>query len=358
MKHFKSLSAATAASAIALSMVATPVFAEPYQDTTPISTIELGTITTKGENVELPTALKYVYDVWDGNPSHITFDENESADDYELKEAPNGFATLNEDTITFDTTSITEPGIYYFGVKEAGMGSDKIDGIINAGESEDDAEKVTVAAVVVAKVDNNGTPIVDDDGNQQFYVRQIQAYNATGEKVNPSDDYTIPFTAEYQTYTLTVEKIVKGNMTTATDRNKDFTIAVTVTGQSTDEKFSVKEADAITSYTAENGTLTHQVTLKSGHSAIVYGLSPNDKASVVETTESADGYVVTYKLDEKTNTSTIEKMDNENHKVVVTNTKETDKPITGIVHTYGPYALMAAIGVAFAGFFFRRRREE
>ncbi|MDY5485000.1 MAG: hypothetical protein SPF91_12690, partial [Clostridium sp.] len=109
----------------------------------------------------------------------------------------------------------------------------------------------------------------------------------------------------------------------------------------------------------------------------VYGLSATDKVKVDEDDYSGDGYTTTYitsnmskASDEQTlivkdvNSAGVLAEDyivgcvkDDNAVITVKNEKQVN-PATGIVMTFGPYALLLALAGVFAVMFLRKKRED
>ena len=221
------------------------------------------------------------------------------------------------------------------------------------------------------------------------------------------------FKAEYNTYPLTITKTVTGSMGDKTkpfdinysihtneNYEKDLPLTYSETGATGSKGPLTNKGDTlkVSGTTANDSSETvsnYLAKLAHGQSVTIHGLAAVDTVKVWETftkkesgkdvpDANADGYKVSYTKtvkDAATNVETTADINKglpingtkddthiteiggsddsliNNHKVTVTNKKDGG-PITGIVHNYGPFALMAAVGAALIGFFFRRRREE
>lgn len=249
---------------------------------------------------------------------------------------------------------------------------------------------------------------IEKDENKQDKLTKI--YDDQHKDEYPQKDSY--FVANYTTYPLTIKKLVTGNLG---DKNKPFTINYSIHTNANYEKNlpltysesggagsqgplknkgdelqeSDKTGDAENSFKTVDNYLAQ---LAHGQSVTIHGLAAVDTVKVWETftkkgedgkdvaDSNADGYTVSYtktpkdKASEPLNTNlTINGTPTEviggentqgkindlsnNYTATVKNEKN-GTPITGIVHNYGPFALMAAVGAALIGFFFRRRREE
>ncbi len=167
-----------------------------------------------------------------------------------------------------------------------------------------------------------------------------------------------------------------------TDRTHDVTVTKTITGNQSVKtnkyEFEYKvlsESDNELKYTAEvNGTVVdggieknkvYTATLTDKGTIKIYGLTENDTVEIYEVDSAAnqDGYTTTVKdadgvtaNDKKTGVAGAVTKDGA--KATVDNNKNTTTP-TGIVMTYAPYILMAALACVL-GFVLlgRRNREE
>lgn len=453
MKHFKSLSAATAASVLALSMVAMPVFADGEDQINYDSSILFNTTVTETEaanGVTLPQNVKFNYSViYDETTMTTDFlgqtgtftalknlvstkinSSSTSANDLAITVEPltnefsvditNGAITnktekddQNQDKIVghfygstmnikLNQNNISTPGYYFFELKEndhqVGNTTTEVDGV-----DRDDDQKVIVAVMLthpeIKDSDGNGTGEYDLD---TYEVGQVIWYEYTTEnqlnKIFDTVDGHLPsgnqnesyFTAEYKTYPLTIKKMVTGNLG---EKNKSFTINYSISSNANYEKTlpltwngPTGKAESVTNQGAYPANSDKTAELANEQSVTIHGLAANDLVKVWETftDNTADGYTVSYiktangaatgtKINTSMNKSGTKEnatdviggentadatLDLSNSYTVTVNNDKSGSPITGIVHNYGPFALMAAIGAGLIGFFFRRRREE
>lgn len=164
---------------------------------------------------------------------------------------------------------------------------------------------------------------------------------------------------------LIVEKNVDGALG---DKTREFTFDVTITGQSNGndkENFNLIKTDKKTGQTTNvklvSGVVSH-VTLKHGDSFKITGLSENDKYTVTEENLSQEGYKTTYKINTGSEAAAAPNavavnQDGTDTKVVVKNVNDTNAP-TGILMTYGPYALLIAVAAVLLFVFGRRRNSQ
>lgn len=428
MKHLKTISALTASSLMAFTMVATPVFADD-PDTSKVSTNATITLITKldkgsdKDNVNDPNAdFTFVAVESDLTPSQLVtlmstetekgFDVNNigedandgwlveadfykvpstATDDFNWKISDFGEFSkeqtnsnkkntageeeepkyeLDNDATYARTFSITEsiegltPGIYYFDIKEAGD-KNNIDGVSAYEEGKE--ESYTLAIAYAAS----------DDGTQGvFKSATLIKADGNGENLTLTKTANPEFEAVYNTGSLMIKKQVTG---TLGDKSYNFNINyLIIPSNPNDDEFVYSVTDKSTNTLNANpkeGTVEGTAALRHDGTLTIHGLSPKDKVYIIEpeSENTKKGYKVAYSGDGTLDATgpegttgydgsqLVEKVTESETKTkteTVTNTKDSDNPITGIVHNYGPFALMAAIGAALIGFFFRRRREE
>lgn len=105
---------------------------------------------------------------------------------------------------------------------------------------------------------------------------------------------------------------------------------------------------------------TFTETLKHGESAIVYGLSSEDKFAVTEADYHGDGYKTSYKIGDGTNSTEGSSIAEEaigayDTTVIFTNTKDATVP-TDVIRTVAPYVAIVAFAAVMGVVFFRPRR--
>jgi len=232
-------------------------------------------------------------------------------------------------TVNFAAVTFTAPGVYRYTVTPSCSNSDV---------TVDSAKTIDVYVV---------------NGEAGLEIAAYVMYDGNGNKV---DEFEHTYTKE--TYTLTVTNTVTGNQG---DKNKDFEYTLTIEGGNT-LTAEITKADGTketVTLTADNGTSTATFTLKDGESLVVTGLCANDKVTVTQTDESADGYTTTVSVDGATATEGLtsdELTISANTTIDFTNTKNITTP-TGIVLSIAPYIAM----IGLAGIFFvlvaSRRRE-
>lgn len=148
---------------------------------------------------------------------------------------------------------------------------------------------------------------------------------------------------------LVVNKTVTG---TLGNRLKEFDFDITITGQNGKKFNLIIDGNK---QTLESGVAA-TFKLKHGQKAIITGLSSDDTYSVSERDYTAEGYTTTY----STNTapsSTLMGAEGvaKDPEVTVTNDKNLNNP-TGVMMTFGPFALLVAAAGMLLFVFARRRR--
>lgn len=280
-------------------------------------------------------------------------------------------------TVTVDFSNITfaQPGIYRYVITE---NDPEVKGLTTDGPS--------TLYLDVYVIDDNGTnkisdyvmltdaitPTLDEDKTNAIYGDQKAKFSG-------NDDDT------YQTYELTVKKIVDGKMG---DKSVSYSFTINFSNLSNGIKVSTKtttqagEGKPTMSYTpspaASDGKTQVSKDLMSEEEVTIYGVPADAVYEVVETLSKNSSYTVTYKIDDAQDASNMTSSDGENnttkyttggqnvtpvdsnasdHKVVVTNFKEAVVP-TGIVMNVAPYALLVVVAAGACFVFLRKRRED
>lgn len=167
------------------------------------------------------------------------------------------------------------------------------------------------------------------------------------------------FENKYVTHKLTITKVVAGNQG---DKNKDFEFTVTIKGADgeTYKYGTVKNGVTTMNQTTTKSGATFTEPLKHGESAIVYGLSSEDKFAVTEADYHGDGYKTSYKIGDGTNSTEGSSIAEEaigayDTTVIFTNTKDATVP-TDVIRTVAPYVAIVAFAAVMGVVFFRPRR--
>ncbi len=238
--------------------------------------------------------------------------------------------------ITLDASVFSKPGIFRYEVKEI---SSTYDGMAY------DATSYYLDLYVV-----NGT-----DGME---IAGVVA-SKLNEETKAYEKSALTFNNDYKTNGLTVTKIIAGNQANMS-ATFDFTITVDgADGEKFNTNYPVKNGAEGETLVLVSGT-SQKIELGNNESIEIYGLSENDKFTVVEDKANSDGYTTTYKLDntDKVASDLVDVTEGtSNRTVVVTNTKDVTTP-TGIAMTFAPYALMVAFAGVFAVMFLRKKRED
>ena len=327
-KTIRRLGALAMVLAMAVSVFA--VNASAVEETEPVAKTPVSEITkeiSKGTHTYVPDATFSFSVSNDGasdgvtNP-HTANNEVVTIDsvDFDPASSDIGVTSVTKKAeIHVDWSKLTQPGIYYFTVTEnksnvAGV-TDSTASKILAVYKYSDSEKNTFLFLNSDKTDK-------EDGT------------FTNTYVNTAD--------------LTITKTVTGDFG---DKTKDFTFTLKINNVVAANRELKKGNNVIT--TNEKG----EFTLKNGESVIVTGLEAADTYEVVETT--AAGYTTKVGT-EVTNTATgnMTKSETEltsgNKTAAYTNNCDAS-PVTGVIMTIAPYALMVVLAGAFAVVFLTRR---
>lgn len=226
-------------------------------------------------------------------------------------------------SLTVNPTAFGETGVYAYTVKET---KGEYDGI-----TYDEKEYLVLLYIM----EDNGTKYCGD-----------VVVSVGGKKAD-----NLIFTNDYGktndvTHDLTIKKTVTGNMG---ERNKDFSFKITINGESGEKYKAIKteKGGATTELTFVSGT-TNDITLKDTETIQLFGLSENDKYTVVET--DYDGYTTTGEVANATVTKDKTVVDIINEKNVA--------PATGIAMTFGPYVLLVGLAGGLGAMFLRKKERE
>ena len=236
-----------------------------------------------------------------------------------------GQTSLTQSTsITLNPSAFSEPGVYHYVIKER---QDTYDGM-TYDNSERDLLVYVVNDAAGGLAIGGYTMRKGEDKSETF----TNDYGATNQQVN----------------NLTITKTVTGNMG---NYNKEFDFAVQVTPAEEGEEYYLV-VNGETDSAVRVGTEKTNFTLKHGESAVLYGLSPNDRYEVTESDYTAEGYTTTF---DGNASGTIDQ------DTTLTIVNERTVPInTGLVQESAPWlALMGgALGVIGAVAYSRRKRRE
>ncbi|MDO4615115.1 MAG: FctA domain-containing protein [Lachnospiraceae bacterium] len=245
-----------------------------------------------------------------------------------------------ESTLTVDSSKFTKPGVYHYVLSE-NKGSNNM--------MTYDEKQYDIYVYVYA------------DGTAPEVVAVEKGAENADNKVG-SLDFSNDYDKETdRTHDVTVTKTITGNQSVPTN-TYNFEYKVTSTSDNeltyTAEVNGKKVEGGIVKGQTYTATLTNNGTIK------IYGLTENDTVEIYEVDKDAnqDGYTTTVKdadgvtANDK-GTGVSGEVTKDGAKATVDNNKNTSTP-TGIVMTYAPYILIAALACAFAAVFLRRRNRE
>ena len=328
-KTIRRLGALAMILAMAVSVFA--VNASAVVETEPVAKTPVSEITkeiSKGKNTYVPDAT-FSFSVGNAGASvgvtnpHTEKNEVVTIDSVDFD--PNGSdigvpSVTKKAAIHVHWSKLTQPGIYYFTVTENTSNV--------AGVTDSTASKI----LAVYKYS-------DSTKNTFLFLNS--------DKTDKEDG---TFTNTYvNTADLTITKTVTGDFG---DKNKDFTFTLKINRVAAANR-ELKKADGTTIKTNDKG----EFTLKHGESVTVIGLEAADTYEVVET--AATGYTTKVGTD-TTNTASgnMTKSETEltsgNKTAAYTNNCDAS-PVTGVIMTIAPYALMVVLAGAFAVVFLTRR---
>lgn len=358
MKHYGKLYAAAAAGFMALNALgAAPVFAADGDNKTTIDIIKYldlndsnlnapaasFTFTAQPKTVDDGTTVKHgetSFNVYTGIENGLKI--SGAADTTNGVRVEGNKVAYTGATLTAATTGYTNPGIYRYTVQEAA-----IDDTNKA--NEDITKDSTVYTVdVIVQYNEAGTDLVPAG---------ILVHNGDSTEKAEHLEFTNTLDAKVGDNTLTVTKKIAGNQGV---KGRKFPFTITVNGANSDKfKYSTDSGTTWTDMSVtDNSINTVTVQLADNDSVMVKGLSSTDTYSI---TEDKGDYELTsvagadeYDLKRGTATGNV---NNKADSITFTNTKNGVVP-TGILMTAAPYAALVGLGAIFAGFFFRRKRED
>lgn len=351
MKHYGKLTAAAAAGFMALSaMGVAPVFAAETSAEIPVNKTA-----TKDNSALLPDVNSTV----------------------EIKNGPVG--TIGTQTVKNGVTAA--PGLLSFKENDSTLeiNNDKNGYVSTALVVNDENVAPGIYSFIVGDTTNHGTGALEGmTGTKTSYVVLVHVYgdntpntvyayegSALPTDVNVGKVESLDFAAALQTSTLTLTKNVTGNQSTTNDV---FKFAVDVTANATTDGLTYSTDGGTTWAPLKNEDGSFAITkddMKHGSTIMIGGLTTSDDITITETLTGLDGY----SLDSinapetwtnKNTTTGVASGDaaaTGNIDVTYVNKKEGAVP-TGILMTAAPYAALVGLGGIFAGFFFRRKRED
>lgn len=325
-------------------------FANPVQPSG-VAVAKITKKVTKPADVFAP-ATSFTFTVAPGQAIHASGEQKEI-----LAGLPNGVRFSNQQT----TASIeSKPGTYESETAKSELTIGELELVVNK-DVMDSAEPGIYRYVVKETAGNYHGMTYDTKEryfdvyvNDQHQVVYSAFVTATDSKTKDdgvfTNDYDKNNTGEGDKGLgkLKITKNVTGNLG---NKTTDFIFTIKIDGQ-TGEKFRLT-TDGNQTVTIESGV---QATfkLKHGQTATVTGLSDNDKYTVNENSYADQGYKTTYEGEHQDKTFGAEGVKSD-AAVKVTNAKEINTP-TGIVLSYGPYALLVVVAAAILVLFTRKRK--
>lgn len=328
-----------------LASLAAPAYAAEAALVTTTNTVSFTKAITKDEAAGVPTG-QFVFTVTDGTGSVSTqiTDEDSNTENGVQIVANNTGATVAVD-ISFKMAGFDAPGTYSYTLQET---STDIPGMTV------DNTKYTLNVVVVNADSEN------PDG-KTFVINSAELSAGEGKTDTITDTYT--------TYSLTLDKTLKGDFA---DKNDSFVFDITFNANDT-HATSFKLGNETVNFV--DGVATQQVTLKGGESIVADGLPVGTTYTITESTEQGDAAKY-----ETTASGTGVNDFTEASKQVTGDVKVpgagdgapevasdvevhyfntlTSTPATGIVMDVAPYALLVVIAAAGCFVFLRKRRED
>lgn len=242
-------------------------------------------------------------------------------------------------TVDFSKVEFTHAGIYRYIITESASTNNDV-------AIDDNA--VRYLDVYVVNTDNGGLKI---DTYMLLTSTSAPTKDFNGQW-NYGEAKSDGFKNKYTTYSLIVNKTITG---TAANLSEKFNFTIEFEGDA-----GASFTYGTTTITLDNdGKASQTVALGNGESAVITGIPSNVKYTVTENIDATEGYTTTYKVDNATTattgTATSEAtMGKANHTVSFTNDKAST-PVTGVITTIAPYALMLVVAGAFAVVFLTRR---
>lgn len=341
-KTIRRLGALAMVLAMAVSVFAVNASAADAEINPAIKDVVIKKAVTVNENTNLPngtftfaleaTSKKYhnsQYSAADVTAGAVTLTNNQ------IESSPNatvvsGFLS-DTATIRIDASKFAQPGTYKWKVTETGTYADG-------------ANCATQVKYLIVNIIRNdaGTLEVESAG-------LVPALDDT-EGQEKQDN----FTNAYDSVKLDMSKAVNGKMG---DKSKFFNFTVVITSSDSAKEYNIvangqnAEAGAATKAATQDGktTYTYAVKMKDAGALAIYGLAGNDTWTVTETADS--NYSTTVNSTPGTEATGDAEKDG---KAEFVNTA-TSNPVTGVIMTIAPYALMVVLAGAFAVVFLTRR---
>jgi hypothetical protein len=273
--------------------------------------------------------------------------------------------------IDFSAIEWRAPGVYRFLVKEERTNKSVaynvaytdltdeesrryIDVYVNAVSTSDGSIKYKIAGYVFLKAEK-GT------GGTVTY-KKTTGYTDDGGNGGNGGSTSGTAVTIYETYNLTVKKVIKGTMAKASDVF-NFTVSADGTQEIPADMMTTTNSDSSPVLSYNGATQEYTAGLKGGDSLTIKGLAKLANVTVVESDQDAKNYKT-----EITSTGSLSKgetartaglkMDTDRD-VTYTNTSSTENVTpTGIVRMVAPYLMIVLMALLLAVVFFRSKKTE
>ena len=263
-----------------------------------------------------------------GPAGGVTFGNGSTTGSIEFSSAK-GDIGKNEETknaaLTVNVSSFAEPGIYRYVIKESSTSG--FEGIVYS------AEKKILDIYKYS----------DGSFDYRFFDE------ATGDKLTEATFTNTYNHAEGQVQDLTVSKTVTGKLG---NMSKEFAFHIAINSSNAGEVYYVTN-NGETAIEQWDGS-SAAITMKSGESVTIHGLSANDSYTITEDEANANGYTTTIANAGSSKDGTAAGKITADTNVSYTNAKDATPPM-GIVMVIAPYAIMV-VAAFVLGFAFLRVR--
>ena len=256
-------------------------------------------------------------------------------------------------SITFPEGTFTAPGIYRYVLTESANSNTDITDVDG---------NVRYVDVYVVNDDVNGGYKINASVFTEAAVTPTFDENNRAQYGDKNDEIT----DKYQTYELSLDKVVEGNMG---DKNRKFNFTINFSGPA-NASFTFGD-ETVTLDGRGNGSVSRALS-HTDVAAEITGIPSTVTYTVTENLNSSEGYDTGFAVAKGTGaaqtvakdetasdatkvTATEQTMTKADNAVTVTNTRVTPSP-TGVMLSVTPYALLAGLASALGALFFRRKK--
>ena len=226
--------------------------------------------------------------------------------------------------LTVNASKFTEPGIYRYVIKETSTSG--FEGIVYSTEKK-------ILDIYKYSDGSFDYRFFDEAGNKLDEAVFINTYKHAAGQVQD----------------LTISKTVTGKLGNS---SKEFAFHISITSSNPGELYYIAK-NGVGEKDPWNGT-SKEITLKSGDSVTIYGLSASDSYTIIEDEANANGYTTTIANAGSSKDGTATGKITADTNVSYTNHKDAVAPM-GIVMDIAPYAIMV-VAAFILGFAFLRVR--